>query len=172
MDAVFIFWRVLHIVAAMIWFGGAIVSGFFLQPTAQALGPTGQPFMEHLMRRRRLGIMFPIVAALTVVSGAVLYWYNSAGLQLAWIISPTGLAFTIGGLAALAAFVGGMVFIGPSVADQTAVARELAAGNGVADERQRERLERADRRLKLASRVDLPLLIVAALTMAVARYLA
>ena len=169
MDAVFIFWRVLHIVTAMIWFGGAIVTGFFLQPTAQALGPAGHPFMEHLMRRRRLGIMFPIVAALTIVSGAVLYWHNSAGVT--WIASPTGVAFTIGGLAALAAFVGGMVLIGPSVAAQTAVARELAAGDGVANARQRERLERADRRLKLASRVDLPLLIVAALTMAIARYI-
>ncbi len=172
MDAIFIFWRVVHIAAAMIWFGGAIVSGFFLQPTAQALGPAGHPFMDHLMRRRRLGIMFPIVAALTVVSGAVLYCHNSAGLQLTWIASPTGLAFTIGGLAAVAAFVGGMVLIGPSVAAQTAVARELEASNGVANESQRERLERADRRLKLASRVDLPLLIVAALTMAIARYLA
>jgi hypothetical protein len=52
------------------------------------------------------------------------------------------------------------------------VARELAASNGVAIAQQRERLERADRRLKLASRLDLPLLIVAALTMALARYLA
>lgn len=46
MDAVFIFWRVLHILAAMIWFGGAIVSGFFLQPTAHALGAAGHPFTD------------------------------------------------------------------------------------------------------------------------------
>jgi hypothetical protein len=172
MDAVFIFWRVLHIVTAMIWFGGAIVSAFFLDPTAKALGPAGQPFMDHLMNRRRLGIMFPIVAGLTVVSGAVVYWYNSAGLSMTWIASPTGGAFTVGGVAAVVAFVGGMVLIGPSVAAQTAVARELAAGDGVANARQRQRLERADRNLKLASRIDLPLLIVAALTMAIARYLA
>jgi hypothetical protein len=52
------------------------------------------------------------------------------------------------------------------------VARELAASNGIANAPQRERLERAERRLKLASRIDLPLLILAALTMALARYLA
>jgi hypothetical protein len=36
---------------------------------------------------------------------------------------------------------------------------------------QRERLDRADRRLKLAGRIDFPLLVVAGLAMAVARYL-
>jgi len=47
----------------------------------------------------------------------------------------------------------------------------LASGNGVPTAAHRERLDRADGRLKLESRIDLPLLIVAGLTMAVARYL-
>ncbi len=171
MDPLLIFFRIIHVGSAMIWFGGAIVSSFFLQPTVQALGAAGQPFMEHLMNRRKLGIMFPIVAALTILSGAVLYWRDSGGLQLTWITSPTGLAFTIGGLAAIVAFVGGAVLIGPGIAEQTAVRGELASGNGVPTAAQRERLDRADGRLKLANRIDLPLLILAGLTMAVARYL-
>jgi len=101
----------------------------------------------------------------------VLYWRDSDGLQLVWITSPTGLAFTVGGLAATIAFVGGAILIGPGIAEQTAVRGELAAGDGVPTPAQRERLDRADGRLKLASRVDLPLLILAGLTMAVARYL-
>ncbi|MDQ6681668.1 MAG: hypothetical protein M3Y88_00155, partial [Chloroflexota bacterium] len=152
-------------------FGGAIVSSFFLQPTVEALGVAGQPFMEHLMNRRKLGIMFPIVAALTVLSGAVLYWRDSGGLQLTWIATPTGLAFTIGGLAAIVAFAGGGILIGPGIAEQTAVRGELAAGDGVPTAAQQKRLDRADRRLKLAGRIDLPLLLLAGLSMAVARYL-
>jgi uncharacterized membrane protein len=35
--------RILHVGGAMMWFGGAIIGGFFLQPTAKALGPAGQP---------------------------------------------------------------------------------------------------------------------------------
>lgn len=147
------------------------MSSFFLQPTVEALGVAGQPFMEHLMNRRKLGIVFQIVAALTVLSGAVLYWRASAGLQLSWITSPTGLAFTIGGLAAILAFVGGALLIGPVVAEQTAVRGEMASGDGMPTAEQRARLDRADGRLKLASRIDLPLLILAALTMATARYL-
>lgn len=171
MDFVLIAMRIIHVGAAMIWFGGAIVSSFFLQPTVVALGAAGQPFMEHLMNRRKLGIFFPIVATLTVLSGAVLYWRDSDGLQLTWITSATGMAFTVGGLAAIAAFVGGAVLIGPGIAKQTAVKTELAAGDGVPTAEQRARLDRADGRLKLAGRIDMPLLLLAGLTMAVARYL-
>ena len=45
----------------MIGFGGAII-GSFLAPTAAALGKDGAPFMDHLMRRRRMGVLFPVVA--------------------------------------------------------------------------------------------------------------
>jgi hypothetical protein len=163
--------RIAHVGSAMVWFGGAIVGSFFLAPTAQALGKAGQPFMDYLVNRRRMGVFFPIVAALTILSGAWLYWRDSSGLDAGWITSPSGLGFTIGGLAAIASFVGGLVLVGPSVATQTAVQNELAAGNGVPSEEQRRRLAWADRRMRLASQVDLPLLLLAALTMAVARYL-
>jgi hypothetical protein len=171
MDVVLIIFRIIHVGSAMTWFGGTIVTAFFLQPTVAALGVAGQPFMEHLMNRRKLGVMFPIVAALTVLSGAVLYWRDSGGVQLSWITTPTGLAFTIGGIAAIIAFVGGGVLIGPGIAEQTAVRGELAAGDGMPTAAQQERLDRADRRLALAGRIDLPLLLLAGLTMAVARYL-
>ncbi|PZR65224.1 MAG: hypothetical protein DLM71_00180 [Chloroflexi bacterium] len=127
--------------------------------------------MEHLVNRRKMGIMFPVVAGLTILSGAVLFWRDSGGLQLTWITSPNGLAFTIGGLAAIIAFVGGAVLIGPVIAEQTAVKGELTSGDGVPTAAQHERLERADGRLKLATRIDLPRLILAGLTMAIARYL-
>lgn len=163
--------RIIHIGSAMSWFGGAVIGSFFLFPTAQALGPAGQPFMDQLMNRRRMGIFFPIVAALTVLSGAALYWRASDGLQLTWITSGSGLAFTVGGLAAIVAFLAGLALVGPSVAAQTAVQNELAGGDGVPSDAQRARLERADRMMKLATRFDLPLILLAALMMAVARYL-
>ena len=171
MDGWLIFFRIVHIGSAMMWFGGAIIGGFFLQPTARALGKAGQPFMEYLMKRRRLGILFPVVAASAILSGAALYWHDSSGLQAAWIRSPTGLAFTMGGLAALVAFVGGLVLIGPSIAEQAAVQSELANGDGVLTADQDRRLARAEGRMRLSSRLDLPLLLLAGLTMAVGRYL-
>ena len=163
--------RVVHVGSGMAWFGGAIVGGFFLFPTARALGPQGQPFMDQLMNSRRMGVFFPIVAALAVLSGATLYWRDSSGLTSAWVSSPTGIALAIGGLAAILAFVGGMVLIGPSVAAETAVRNELAASGGPPTPAQQERLDRADRKVRLANRIDLPLILVAGVMMAVARYL-
>jgi hypothetical protein len=171
MDAWLIFIRIVHVGSAMIWFGGAIIGGFFLAPTAEALGKAGAPFMDHLLRRRGLGVLFPVVATLTILSGAALYWRDSGGLQAAWISSPSGIAFTIGGVAAIIAFIGGFVLIGPGIAAQSAVRQELAMGDGVPSAAQQERLAWAERRLRLADRVDLPLLILAGLTMAVGRYL-
>jgi hypothetical protein len=125
--------------------------------------------MDHLVKRRRMGLLFPVVATVTVLCGLALYWRDSNGLQAAWIGSPTGLTFTIGGLAGIASLVGGMVLVGPSIAEQNAVQTELVGG-GEPTERQRERLERADRRMRLAMRLDLPLLVLAGLTMAIGRY--
>ena len=163
--------RIVHVGSAMAWFGGAIVGGFFLFRAAQSLGPASQPFMNELMKRQRMGVYFPIVAGLAVLSGAALFWRDSAGLTSTWISSPSGLAYLIGGLAAITAFVGGMILIGPSVRDQTAVRNELAASGGAPTVEQRERLARSDRRMQLANRIDLPLLLLAGLTMAVGRYL-
>lgn len=171
MDWWLIVLRVVHLGSAMIWFGGVIIGSFFLFPAARAMGPAGQPFMDQLMNRRWMGVFFPIVAALTVLSGAALYWRDSNGLQLAWITSPSGLAFTIGGLAAIAAFVSEPLLVGPSVAETTAVRNELTATGGVPSEVQRQRLERADRRMRLANRIGLPLILIAGLTMAIGRYL-
>ena len=163
--------RVVHVGSGMAWFGGALVGGFFLFPTARALGEGGQPFMDQLMQSRRMGAYFPIVAALAVLSGAALYWHDSSGLTSAWVSTPTGVALAIGGLAAAAAFVGGMLLIGPSVAAETAVRNELAATGGPPSAAQQERLDESDRKVRLANRIDLPLILLAGLMMAVARYL-
>jgi len=106
-----------------------------------------------------------------ILAGAALYWHDSGGLQAAWITSPTGIAYTLGGLAALLAFVGGLVLIGPSIAEQAAVQDELARGDGVPTADQHQRLARAEGRMRLSSQLDLPLLLLAGLTMAVGRYL-
>ncbi len=117
------------------------------------------------------GGVAPAANRLTVLSGAALHWRDSGGLQAAWITSPSGVAFIIGGIAAIASFIGGIVLVGPSVAEQTAVQNELASRDGVPTEGQRRRLERADRLMRLATRIDLPLILLAGLTMAVGRYL-
>ncbi len=155
MDWLLIVLRIVHVGSAMAWFGGAFIGSFFLFPAAQALGPAGQPFMDYLTKRRRMGVYFPIVATLAIVSGATLYWRDSSGLASAWISSPSGLAFAIGGLAAIVAFVGGLILVGPSVAEQTAVRNELAARYRHA-ERHPTRTSRAGRSTDATRHSDRP----------------
>ncbi|HEY7527187.1 MAG TPA: hypothetical protein VIA82_10200 [Candidatus Limnocylindria bacterium] len=171
MDWTLIILRILHVGSAMTWFGGAVFGALLLQPTVRALGPKAQPFMDYLVQRRRVGVFFPIVAGLTILSGAALFWRDSGGLQLSWITTPTGLAFTIGGLAGITSFVLGGILIGPSVAERTAVQNELRDTPGEPSEDQIARLARADRKMQIADRIDMPLLITAGVLMAVARYL-
>jgi hypothetical protein len=172
MDWALILLRIVHVGSAMAWFGGAMVSSLLLQPTVNALGPKAQPFMDYLVQQRRIGVYFPVVAGLTILSGAALIWRDSGGLQLSWITTPTGLGFSIGALAGIMSFVLGGILIGPSVAARASVQRELAAGGGgEPSAAQRARLARADRNMRLADRIDLPLLVVAGLLMATARYL-
>ncbi len=166
-----IFLRIVHIGSATAWFGGAIVGSFFLAPTAKALGREGAAFMNHLTTRRRMGVFFPIVAVLTVLSGAALYWRDSNGFQLDWITSPTGLGFSLGAIAGITSLVLGFILVGPSIAAQTRVQKELAASGAPATEAQAEVLAQADRKMQLANRVDFPLILLAGLMMAIARYL-
>jgi hypothetical protein len=56
------------------------------------------------------------------------------------------------------------------VAELTAVQNELAATGGQPTAQQRERLQRADRRMRLATRIGLPLILFAGLTLAIGRY--
>ena len=171
MDPLLILLRIVHIGSAMIWFGGAVLGTFYFSPIGKALGPAAQPFFDAA-EKRGFGILFPAAATLTVLSGLGLYWRDSSGLQLAWITSPSGLAFTAGGLAAIASLVGGFILIAPSMAEQSAVNNELArSGGGAPDAHQQARLDRVDRRMELATRIDFPLITFAALTMAVGRYL-
>ena len=171
MDALLIVLRVVHVGAAMAWFGGAIVGGFFLLPDragARSGGPAvhGAPDEappDGRLLPDRCGADDPRRGR------AVLARLERAGLGLDLV--AVGLAFTIGGVAAIVAFVGGMVLIGPSTAEQTAVQKELAASGGAPTRRTTRRLARADRRMRLANRIDLPLILLAGLTMAVGRYL-
>ena len=57
------------------------------------------------------------------------------------------------------------------VGSASAVRNELTATGGVPSEEQRQRVERTDRRMRLANRIGLPLILFAGLTMAIGRYL-
>lgn len=171
MDLFVVVLRILHVVSALFWFGAAMMTVFFLEPTIEAIGPKAQPFMDHLMNRRHLAAVITVIAALTILAGLVLYWRDSSGLQLVWITSPTGLGFTVGAASAIVAFGIGGTVIGPTVGKLTTLGNEVAASGGPPSPEQAQLLGQLAGRLKAAGQIDAVLLIIAALTMATARYL-
>ncbi|MFQ5945958.1 MAG: hypothetical protein ACE5NC_06855 [Anaerolineae bacterium] len=171
MDLYVILLRIVHIFSGVFWVGAVAFMVFFIQPTAVALGPDAQKFMQHLIFRRRLTDVVLTTAFLNVIAGILLYWEASAGLRLDWITTGAGIGFTGGALAAFAALGVGFFVTRPAVLRMGALGAEIqAAGQPPTSEQEAELHEIQDRSAK-AGRWTLTLVGIALLFMATARYL-
>lgn len=171
MDVLTIVLRIVHIVSGVLWVGGAALFFFYIEPTLNALGAEAEKFIDELVNRRKVPIYFVTASTLVVVSGAILYWRDSNGFQSSWMTSPTGLAFGVGGLAALIAWIGGNLLIPRSIGQLGAVTGEMKAAGGPPSAELVGRLHTVQERLRTIGLIDLVLLLIAVVAMAAARYL-
>ena len=169
-DAFWIVFRFIHIVAGVLWVGTAFAFATFVEPTVSAMGPEGGRFMAHVVEERKVFIVLSILALLTILGGIVLYAKASDGFDTDWISSGPGIGFTIGALAALAAFVIGITVIRPTGQRMQALGREIAASGGPPTPEQRSEMERVSERVKALGRTNLALILIATAAMATARY--
>jgi len=159
-SAILLTMRGLHIVLGVFWAGTMIFTAIFLVPSIRDAGPDGAKVMAGLMRRRFLTVL-PVVAALTILSGLWLYWFDSNGFQAPFMRSRMGMTLALGALAALIAFVLGVGIVRPAMLKAAALSQDptqLAAAQAL--------------RVRAAGfgRVVALLLGVAAAAMAIARY--
>jgi uncharacterized membrane protein len=154
--------RVVHILGASFWVGAALLNVGFLVPAVRAAGPAGAQVMRHIVQVRRLPVFVNAAAVLTVLTGTWLYWWRSGGFMGAWLTSPSGIAFGVGGVLALVAAVNGYFVIGRTVARLGVL---MATGEMTPE------AGRLQARLAAASLVGVALVVVSALLMALARYL-
>ena len=133
------------------------------------LHPDGGKVMA-VLQRRGLMTAFPIFALVTVLSGFWLYLRASREAP-AFSSSRTGITLGVGGLCALIALFIGLLVITPSMNRAAATAQQAAQAAG-AEERQAlmGRAGQLRSRAGAASRIATLLLIIAACTMAVGRY--
>lgn len=171
MDILVIAQRIIHILAGVLWVGGTALFFFYLEPAINKLGPDAEKFVDEVVNRRKLPIYFATMSTLTVLGGAILYWRDSSGLDLAWITSATGLAFTVGGIAALAAWLGGNLLIPKTLGQLIAVGAQMKASDGPPSPELVGRLHAVQEKLHTIGMVDIVLLGVAVVGMAGARYL-
>ena len=171
MDVYLLVLRLVHIATGVFWVGTAFFVFFFLEPTVNVLGPQAGPVMSHLTQKLRLPLYVVSASALTILAGLLLYWRDSNGFDLDWVTSATGLAFGIGGLAAIVAFTLGLTMIRPAASRMGELAQEVGASGGPPSAEQAAEMQSLQHRLRAVGRIDTILLGVALVLMAVARYL-
>src|SRR5688572_26877755 len=88
--------RLVHVVAAAIWFGGGLLGILIIGPSVQAAGEAGKAFMATVMRRGGFAKVMGPASILTVLVGLVLYW--KAGYHEVPFGSISATLVTIGGV--------------------------------------------------------------------------
>ena len=171
MDLGLIALRLAHVVAGAAWVGGAFVMILLVSRTARLRGADGDVFMSTLLTEGKAARYFEAAAITTVIAGGLLYWRASGGLQVAWVTSPTGMAFTIGAVAAIVSLAWGGLVVGPA-GKRAAEIEDAAKGRGgVPTPAEASELAGIKARLGRFAVADLLLLGIAVVAMATARYL-
>lgn len=167
----FLLLRLVHVIGGMLWVGSAVFTTLFLLP-AFAASSDGPRHLMAAMQSRRVRLMMPTVATLTILSGLRLLWITSGGFDGAYFSTRSGMTFALSGAAAIIAFLLGMLVGRPAMARAGALERSVAS---LANDRRPE-VERTIQRLRLRARrmpaIAFPLIVLSAFGMAVARYLA
>jgi hypothetical protein len=162
--------RLLHVVLGVFWAGTLIFNAVFLVPTIRDAGPEGAKVAAGLMRRRFFDVL-PVVAGLTVLSGLWLYWRVSGGFTPAYMRSGPGMSYGLGATAAILAFGLGVGIMRPAMLRAAALSQSAASLAPPEREAQLARAQGLRRRAAATGRAVAGLLLVAAGTMALGRYL-
>jgi hypothetical protein len=169
-DPYMILLRLVHIVGGIVWAGATFFIYFFLLPSIRAAGPDGGKFMGTLMRVSRLTVIMPVVAIATILSGVLLLWRISGGLDAAWVMTAPGLVLTVGGLAGIAAFVGPGLRIKVAGDRMAAINQAIGAAGGAPDPAQMGELAGLQQQVGRQYQYLVILMGVSVAAMAVARY--
>ena len=161
------FLRIVHILAGIIWVGGALIMAFFIAPAVGATAEAGQKFVGHLMGNLKFSSRMSAAAGLTILAGFILYWIDSDGFTSAWMSSGAGRGFGIGAAFALV----GLVF-GIQVGRVTKSMAQLGAQmQGKPSAEQMQQMGALRKQQLTYSNVNAVLLVLAVIFMAIARYL-
>ena len=157
MDWLMIVLRLIHVGGGAMWVGMMAFMTFYLTPALAEAGPQESGKVMAALQKQRIMIVMPVIALLTIGSGLwmMMRLYGGPGNIAA---SRMGMALNLGAMAAILAFLIGIIFMRPLMmramtATDPAEAQKLRA------------------RGAMLSRLVARLLMFALAAMAVARYL-
>jgi uncharacterized membrane protein len=168
MDLFMIVFRLIHIVAAIVWVGGTVLFFFYIEPTINKLGPDAEKFVDEFVNKRKVPVYFAAASTITVVGGLILYYRDAGGFQL-WT-SGVGPVFTIGAVAGIIAWLGGGILVSPAVKKVAAIGAEMKAAGGPPSGELIGRMQAAQHRLRQIGMWDLVFVGIAVVCMEAGRY--
>jgi len=160
--------RLLHIIAGMIWIGSAIMLSMYIEPVLARSGVDTRKFLSHLYGKSGFDKLMPAVAILTTVAGLVLYYLVTNGFSdSGFMRSGQGIVLSIGALFGLLAFGHGGGALGPMTGKYNKLVQE--AGDNPTDE-QNAALTAMEAKLSRHGKISMWLAVIALVFMAGARY--
>lgn len=162
--------RVLHIITGVFWAGSIFFIVSFLMPAFRDVGPDGAKVFAAL-RARRMFVWTPALALITVVAGLWLYMLRM-GMGEGWARTREAMTLGTGALVSILALLLGFFVMRSSslkADDMSRAAAALPAG-GERDA-QMAAVTKLRVRAMMSARAVATLLLIAIVTMAVARYI-
>ena len=169
MQAELLVLRVIHVLGGIIWVGGGVMMAIFLAPAVAEAGPAGGQVMQGMMKRKMM-IVLPVIALLTILSGLRLLMIMSGNFGPGYFQTGAGRTFATAGLLALIAFVFGFAVNRPIMMKMGTLSQSMASDPASKDAIAAE-IKKLQGRAAMAGTTVLVLLLLAALGMSIARYL-
>jgi uncharacterized membrane protein len=171
-SAYMIVFRIIRVLAGVVWVGGVFLLVAYIQPSARSLGPAGGPFMQELLARRKLPIFLLSAGGVTIAAGLFLYWrdWQAVGSLGDWVATSYGAGLTIGAVAAVAGFLVGLLGVKPTMEKMLPLAAQLASGGAPPPPEMAAEVQALQLRARRLAIIVLALLVLATLAMATARY--
>ena len=163
--------RVLHVAAGVFWAGATWMLAGILTPAVKDVGKPGQQVMRNLIQKRKLTMYLGVSGIITVLTGLLLYWRVSSGLNMSWLTSGRGISLTIGGVAGLLTLIIGFAVNRPSAERLGELGAQVAASEGPPEPEVMQELQSLQARLEAAGVWTAILLAVAVVAMAGAEQL-
>lgn len=161
--------RIVHVLGGTFWVGSMLFTSIFLLPSIREAGPAAGGVMAGF-QKRKLMVVIPVVALLTILSGFRLIWIISNGFAPEFFGTARGQIFSIAGGLALLAFIIGMAVNRPANLRMAALSQQLAgAAAGEREALQRE-LGRIRTRVGQVGLLVATLVVLATIGMAIGRY--
>lgn len=163
--------RSLHILFGAFWIGSAALVALFVLPSVRAAGPAGGAVMQQLVQIRRMPNYILGASVVALISGAYLYWRASGGLHYQWILSRSGVTFSIGGLLALTAAAVGSFVTTPAAARMSAIGAHIRQRGGPPSPDEAATMQTLQARMFMAAQLIFLLLVGTVTAMALGYYI-